>query len=349
MFTELKRKLRRVPQKILGAARPALGIGGYVAVNGRDMRAYWDGLDDALATLANPFAYYEELVLRLLRDPVVEFVPCYELLHRPATGRTLVALRHDLDSDPITGVRAARFLARYGICGSFYLLHTAGYYADLHEGVVVRNPMLPRLIRDFIVSGCDLGLHNDALWVFREWGRNGIEALIQELTYVRACGALVRGTVAHNSGPVYGAENYEIFSGRRLWQREVRFGRGYTLPLGRLQESHLGLTYEGTFAVPKRGALEPRAAGAFFADRAAADVRSESWMKRYLLDNPACDWATDYQFWLLGKDQWAAAGGRGADRLFEWNIGLARTLELVGALPKGSRVLIVVHPEYVRA
>ena len=166
--------------------------------------------------------------------------------------------------------------------------------------------------------------------------------------FLRAQGAVVRGTVAHNSGPVYGAENYEIFSKRRLWDRSVTIGEQRIVPLGRISERALGLSYEGTFAVPKRDGLDREAATAFFDDRSSADIRSERWMRRYLLDNPCCDWTVDYQFWLLGKDSWVAAGRFGGASLFEWNIGLERALYLVSALPTGSRTLVVLHPEYVR-
>jgi hypothetical protein len=119
--------------------------------------------------------------------------------------------------------------------------------------------------------------------------------------------------------------------------------------LGRISERALGLAYEGTFAIPKRDRFEAEAATAFFHDRASADIRSEKWMRRYLLDNPCCDWAVDFQFWLLGKDNWVAAGRFGGTTLFEWNVGLERVLELLSALPRGSRTLLIIHPEYVRA
>ena len=159
----------------------------------------------------------------------------------------------------------------------------------------------------------------------------------------------IRGTVAHNSGPAYGAENYEIFAGRRLWDRKVPLVGAACAPLGQLREKALGLSYEGTFAVPKCHGIDRARATTFFADVAAADVRSERWMRQYLLDNPCCDWAVDFQFWLLGKDSWVAAGRFGQTELFEWDIGLARALELMAELPAGSRTMLVLHPEYFRA
>ncbi len=82
------------------------------------------------------------------------------------------------------------------------------------------------------------------------------ENLEQELRWLRSLGVVVRGTLAHNSAPVYGAENFEIFEGRVLWEREVRCENGRILPLGKLSEKKLDLSYEGAFAIPKKNFKE---------------------------------------------------------------------------------------------
>ena len=71
-------------------------------------------------------------------------------------------------------------------------------------------------------------------------------------------------------------------------------------------------------------------------------------MRTYLLQNPACDWNVDVQCWLLGKDMWVVAGWVEEVSLFEWNIGLDQIVRLLRDLPTGLRVMLVVHPEYVR-
>ncbi len=330
------------------APRPDQGIGPYKAHVGRDMDDYWHQVETMMRVFVNPFTYYEELVSALRRIEKLSLVPACELMQRDPVDCRLVTLRHDLDADPVTGLRAARFLARYGICGSFYLLHTSPYYADLQGETVIRNPDLPKWIRGYIVSGCELGLHSDALGVYQRWQRDGLSALLEELAFLRLHGAAVHGTVAHNSGPAYGAENYEVFAERKLWDRKVSIGPQRDVPLGRLSERALGLTYEGTFARPKVAGVDADAAAAFFGDKASADIRSEPWMRRYLLNNPCCDWDANFQFWLLGKDSWVAAGRFQNTSLFEWNIQLERVLELLKTLPIGSRSVVVLHPEYVR-
>jgi hypothetical protein len=345
--------IRRVARQVgtlVSAARalgPAARRSAYITAVGRDMGNYFGQVDDMCVPLTNPFCYYAALVGGLQSIPSINLTTVADFATCQDGGRLHVCLRHDVDADPLTALRAARHLARVGVSGSFYLLHTSPYYADLVEGVVVRNPELVHWIRGFIVAGCEIGLHNDALSVEARWGLSGIAALRDELAWLRAQGAIIRGTVAHNSGPVYGAENYEIFSGRKLWRRKVVSHNGRRLPLGKVSEAGLGLFYEGTFAKPK---VKPdkKAAQAFFSDLASADIRSEKWMKTYLLHNPACDWRVDVQCWLLGKDMWVVAGRCGDSEVFAWNIGLADLLTMVKGLPLGTKAMMVVHPEYVR-
>ena len=175
---------------------------------------------------------------------------------------------------------------------------------------------------------------------------DGIAAIRDELAWLRSQGLNIRGSVAHNSGPVYGASNEEIFSGRMLWQRKAQSGTGINFPLGLAHEKDMGLLYEGTFTKPKNKSNH-QAAAAFFADLEATDVRSEKWMHKFLLDNPACDSSVDIQCWLLGKDMWVVAGRSNGTTIFKWNIGLDQLILTLRAMPIGLRVLMVIHPEYV--
>ena len=120
--------------------------------------------------------------------------------------------------------------------------------------------------------------------------------------------------------------------------------KGKTLPLGVLSEKRLGLSYEGNFAVPKK-CLNIKEAGEFCSNLKDADIRSEEWMRRYLIDNPLYDRSVDYQFWLIGKDKWVAAG----EGVWEWEVGLGRVLEIVKELPENTKSMIVVHPDYFKA
>jgi hypothetical protein len=296
---------------------------------------------------ANPFWYYEWIVDELLKIDHSSVVPLFELMSADANNKRIIGLRHDIDMDPETGLRCARYLAMKGLCGSFYLLHTNPYYGVFYGDYFVRNPQLVEWVKRFIVSGCELGLHNDCLRIYKDYNQDGAEVLKQELEWLRSLGAVIRGTVSHNSGPVYGAENYEIFSGHKLWDREVLTADMKAIPLGSLSEETLGLSYEGTFSRPKP-CINEEQAKQFFSDQSSCDVHSKEWMKTFLLNNPTCDYMIDFQFWLLGKDKWIISGIHGGYSTFEWNVDLTHVLETMRILPTGSRSVLVIHPEYVR-
>ncbi len=204
---------------------------------------------------------------------------------------------------------------------------------------------MAELVLRFIVSGCELGLHTDPFWVYTVHNIDGAKAVRQELTWLKSLGVVIRGTVAHNSAPVYGCENYEIFEERVLWQREVRSPTGKILPLGKLSEKELNLTYEGNFAIRKKD-IKVEDAVEFCSNVAGTDVRSKAWMRRFLIDNPCCDRAIDYQFWLIGKDKWVAAGKEKRQELFEWEIDIGRLLDLIQNLPENTHSVLVIHPDY---
>jgi hypothetical protein len=320
--------------------RPFL-VGAY-----RDMRNYFAQVDEVYAPYSSSFQYYCDLIDELTKLKNLQLVPVHQL-SKPGYERAVLGLRHDIDADPITGLRCARFLARKGLSGSFYLLHTAPYYGDFYGEYFLRNPLLKEWIQGFVIAGSEIGIHNDCLHIYLQFERDGITALRNELAWIRAVGAMVRGTVAHNSGPVYGAENYEIFSGRQLWQRKLKTPSGLTVPLGQLSENELGLEYEGTFGIKKQ-TMSVLAAEKFFQEKERSSVRSEGWMKTYLTENPACDWTTDLQMWLINRDQWVVAGNLQGRAVFEWGISGRQLIQIAAELPSGSRNTLVMHPEYVR-
>ena len=307
-----------------------------------DIEQYLDHYAIDYPALSNPFSYYTELIDGLL-DTGVELVPLYELLSAETTKRRVVGLRHDIDANPGTALRMARYLARVGTCGSFYLLHTSSYYGIYDDGELVRNPEMSELVLSFIVTGCELGLHTDPYWVSKVYKMDGAKAVDTELRWLRSQGAVIRGTVGHNSAPMYECENSEIFRERVMWDRVVKI-KGKVLPLGVLSEKKLGLQYEGNFAVQKKD-FNAKDAAMFCSNLKDADIRSEPWMRKYLVDNPLYDREIDHQFWLIGKDKWVA-GGRD---LWEWEVGLDRMLELVRGLPEDTRSVVVIHPDYFTA
>jgi len=267
----------------------------------------------------NPINYYHEIIEGLIaRD--IEIHPLSEL--KPSS-KPVIGLRHDIDNHPNIALHMARYLAMKGTPGSFYLLHSASYYT---------RENIPQIIYKMNVAGCEIGLHNDA-WAYYEKGPRVVK---NELEYLRSLGAQVKGTVAHNSMSTYKAENYEVF------KEKVLLDRDNGLPLGKLSMKKLGLTYEGTFTKAKR-----RVNLKDFSDHLnkEADIQSEEWMHKFLVDNPYCDYETYAQFWLIGPDKWAVAI-RGK---LHWQIGLTKVLELTETLPPTTISTFVIHPDYFNA
>jgi hypothetical protein len=302
-------------------------------------------VDENYAERTNPFSYYCELIQRLASLPDAQLLPLRDLARSRAKARRQIGLRHDVDADPITAVRCARLLAREGLSGSFYLLHTAPYYGALQEGRMVHNAALRGWIDDLIVAGAEIGLHNDSLGLICRHRLDGVAALRSELAWLRSAGAQIWGTVAHNSAPVCGAEAFEVFREMQLFDRRVADGHGGRLPLGLLSMEELQLEYEGTFATARQHV--DRVAAARFVG-SAASLDSEAWMRTFLADNPICTWDVDCQAWLVGPDAWVVAGKHGGATLFEWRVSLDRLLALLADMPVGVRCVILVHPAYVR-
>jgi hypothetical protein len=231
------------------------------------------------------------------------------------------------------------------LAGSFYLLHTAPYYGALQDGRLVHNAALRGWVDDLIVAGSEIGLHNDSLGLICRHRLDGITALRTELAWLRSAGARIRGTAAHNSAPICGAEAFEVFREMKLYDRRVPDGHGGLLPLGLLSMAELQLEYEGTFARP-RTRVDRGAATRFVASEASLD--SEAWMRTFLADNPLCTWDVDCQCWLVGPDAWVIAGRNGDATLFEWHVSLDRVLDVLAATAPGARCVVLVHPVYVR-
>jgi len=201
----------------------------------------------------------------------------------------------------------------------------------------MQEQAIRELVLGFIVAGCELGLHTDPYQLYAR-GVDGAAHVKVKLEWLRSQGAIVRGTVGHNSAPAYGCENFEVFREHVMWDRKMPW------PLGVLSEKKLGLEYEGNFPKRKRN-IDVKRAVVFTQSLKDAGVRDEKWMRTYLMDNPLYDRELDCQFWLIGRDKWAVGG----TDTWEWEVGLDRVLELVRGLPEGSRSVVVVHPDYFTA
>lgn len=336
------------PSASRDADAPTGRTGAVEAIDVDEFASYHAQAMENYRPLAAPFHLYRQFIHAIEELERVRVLPMHRFVRDRDGSRRTIVFRHDVDADPGMALRCARFLASRGLPGSFYLLHTAQYYGVFRGSTFIRNPALRPLVRALIVCGCEIGLHNDALGAFLFSGVDGPAHVAGEIAWLRSQGAGVRGTVAHNSAPVYRAANSEIFAGRRLWPRDARSADGRALPLEVLDERALGLEYEGTLAIARDPAV-PDEARAYCEAGPGGGVRSEAWMRTFLTGNPTCRWDVDMQVWPVGCGRWVVAGRSAAGGIFHWSVELDVVLDALRRLPDGARCMVVIHPEYFMA
>lgn len=298
--------------------------------------------------LASSFLVYQKVVDTLVNNQRIEVRALGRLMESVPDGKVVVSLRHDLDGDIVTGVRAARYLARKGLPGSFYLLHTSHYYGMIENGVFYRFDGLKKFVADFIAAGCEIGLHTDPLLLYCAHKIDGAQAVKAEIKWLRSLGTKISGTVAHNSAPVFGAENFEVFVKKASAGRKAFSYKGKAFPLQRLNEKKLLLTYEGNYPIlPAR--LDASKVAAYIDVAHQPDcVRKADWQRFYFLDNPFFARRYEVDIWLLAQDKWLIANrSRGGELL--WPVNTQEMLEYLDGLDHKTRIVISVHPEYVSA
>ena len=296
--------------------------------------------------LTNSFDYYRRFVEWLAAARACDVRRMRDLMTPAHDNRAVVGLRHDMDTEPYSSVEVARALNAAGLTGSFYVLHTANYYGTWTDGVFRRTdeiaPMLRQIQDDF---DCEVGLHNDALWVYQQNGVDGAQAVTAELAWLRSEGLAISGTAAHNSAPLYGAENFEVWRGRAAFNRRTLAFEDRLIPLQSLDEGALGLEYEANYPTPARRD-SPRLRE-YLAGSPADAVRNREWMRTYLLENPHTRWGAHYNIWLIGADRWVIAGRRWFRSQFVWDATLLDVQRFLERLTPPCRVVLHIHPVYV--
>lgn len=292
------------------------------------------------------FAHYCQFIYKIRDLADTDIVPLKDLMTAPDKRRRILSIRYDIDFDPNTALRLAKFNARYGICGSFFILHTAYYYGMWENGVFCRNPNLKNWLKHLIVAGCEMGLHIDPLSIYVEKGIDGASALREELRWLRAQGAVISGTVSHNSFPVYNAENFEIFAGKSLGHRSNLQYNNLTMPFGILSESELGLTYEGNFPIPEQNYSSEQ----IIDWRNSTDPNSafdEKWMKTYLLENPCFRRSHEVVVWHHGNSEWTYAHRISVNqKKWAWKVPMDEMISLLNKTSYNTRAVIILHPIY---
>ncbi len=102
-----------------------------------------------------------------------------------------IGLRHDCDNVIVPAVRMARWEADHGYRSTYYILHTSPYWRD--------KTLLRESLEDIANCGHEIGIHNDALTVALETGRNPADVLHEVTDELRRYGHEIRSTVAHGN------------------------------------------------------------------------------------------------------------------------------------------------------
>lgn len=205
------------------------------------------------STKLETVADYRSLLTRLL-DLNISSVPFSEVdfSEAPPSNQVQCLIRHDLDIDVVSALSMAKIERDLGIRSSWYILHTAPYYGTFgRDGVFYRNESMRHVYRAIQDMGHEIALHTDGLHVYQNQRRNGAQAIETEIAWLREAGIDVRGTTAHNSWGIYGAENFALFDGKPL-RGGTKAGEcpnyvehnGVRTPLQVLSEKELGLSYE---------------------------------------------------------------------------------------------------------
>lgn len=291
--------------------------------------------------ISNHFGYYEDLISNLASMQHLEVRSVYRFME-PLADKTVVSLRHDVDIDYKLSLDCARTLARYGVPGSFYYLHTAYYWGQWSANHFLRNPNIAHLLKDVAVTGCEIGLHIDPIHLYLN-GFNGAESVVKELEFIRGLGIQVHGVATHNSAPVYGADNFEIFKGYSFGGRSNFMAKNIQIPLQTLDMASLNLTYEANFPLI-RPAFSREAQDYISYCLPSAAINNKQWMYQYLHNNPCYARAHEVICWVHGPNNWVWSDIR--TNTFGWKLHFSDIIyklnELINQPP--CRVLFILHP-----
>ncbi|MBV9212116.1 MAG: hypothetical protein JOZ25_00530 [Actinobacteria bacterium] len=158
-----------------------------------------------LRVLARPWverrfvhAAYERLLAGLADERRFVVVPLRDLAAAP-TDRVAVGLRHDVDERLGSALELAALERRWGHRATYFVLHTARYYARVSWRCAERREsVLSRLAR-LQGLGHEVGWHNDLVTLQCVHGIEPRRYLEQELEWLRGSGIDVVGVARHGS------------------------------------------------------------------------------------------------------------------------------------------------------
>ena len=302
----------------------------------------------AKVALSNDFEVYRHVTRTVALDARVDVVDVEALNSAASRNRIKVAFRHDVDGDLTAAIACAEWLRELGIPGAFYLLHTAMYYGAFLSGQFWRHSGLSVMVEKLLMTGREVGIHNDALGVCINERVDGAQALSTEIEWLRSCGATVHGTTPHNSALSYSAENFEIFKGMSFMERKSSVHKGNRVRLQAVSPACVGIRYDGTH--PKlKTTCDPLYIKDYLSYDPSQDlIRNERWLNLFMLHNPLYLPGFEVSIWVLGRNKWMfARHWPEKERVLEYPLTTDEMLLRFKRLDGGVCVQFNIHPEYV--
>lgn len=129
-----------------------------------------------------------------------------EIAEEPNDPR-FIGMRHDCDNVIHPAVQMAKWEEARGYQSTYYILHTSPYWND--------KPLLRESLDAIAACGHEIGIHNDALTVALQTGRDPADVLHEATDELRSYGHTIRSTVAHGNHLCHIANyvNDEMFVG----------------------------------------------------------------------------------------------------------------------------------------
>lgn len=184
-------------------------------------------------------------LLTELSKPRYLVLPLRDCVNDKTSNRVVIAMRHDSDSHVEKAPMMAAIEKEFGIRSTYFFLHTAKYYGELSNGVLIRNAAFDQVAKEIALDGFEVGIHSDLFTVMYDFQFDPTNFIKEEIVYYRDLGVNVVGAAAHGSAEVIaaGLNNMWMFSEFGKSGKVVRKGREYGY--GGRSLADYDLRYEG--------------------------------------------------------------------------------------------------------
>jgi hypothetical protein len=230
-----------------------------------------------------PFMPADLLALEALLDRA-PWVASMEEIFDGEPWPQAIGMRHDCDNVIHPAVKLAAWEDERGYYSTYYILHTSPYWQDKY--------LLRTSLETIAGCGHEIGIHNDAITVALQTGRDPADILFEATEELRSYGHDIRSTVAHGNQLCHVANyvNDEMFQGcsRPSYGDADRTleHQGHRIPITPVALSEFGLDFDANWL--------PR--GDYLSDSGGA------WSQPF--DEVAAAWPARGQLHILQHPDW---------------------------------------------